>query len=199
MWPAKDKFVGQSKSKCYCGGHSGQSSSSSSSSMEIRDQNLSVFYMNRLFGLAPFKLIRNQKGVLVGFRTGKAWFGYSAALITISGMCMASITLSWVCSSYATILLRCRPIPNLALFLEIYSDTQFEILQNIESVFYLPMYLFIPHFIFFLFSPPPWLLFTTLTHRMGGYMDGSALPDPFVIQPPTVLVCSDFRNQCHNL
>lgn len=56
-----------------------------------------------------------------------------------------------------------------------------------------------PHFIFFLFSPPPWLLFTTLTHRMGGYMDGSALPDPFVIQPPTVLVCSDFRNQCHNL
>lgn len=108
-------------------------------------------------------------------------------------------SLWWVCSSYATILLRCRPIPNLALFPEIYSDTQFEILQNIESVFYLPMYLYIPHFIFFLFSPPPWLLFTTLPHRMGGYMDGSALPDPFVIQPPTVLVCSDFRNQCHNL
>lgn len=42
--------------------------------------------MNRIFGLAPFELIRNQKGVLVGFRTGKIWYGYSAALITISGM-----------------------------------------------------------------------------------------------------------------
>lgn len=60
--------------------------------MEIRDQNLSIFYMNRLFGLAPFELIRNPKGVLVGFRTGKAWFGYSAALITISGM-FASINM----------------------------------------------------------------------------------------------------------
>lgn len=54
--------------------------------MEIRDQNLSVFYMNRIFGLAPFELIRNPKGVLVGFRTGRIWYGYSVALITISGM-----------------------------------------------------------------------------------------------------------------
>lgn len=57
-----------------------------SSAMEIRDQNLSVFYMNRIFGLAPFQLIRNKKGGLVGFRTGKIWYGYSAALITISGV-----------------------------------------------------------------------------------------------------------------
>lgn len=56
--------------------------------MEVRDQNLSVFYMNRLFGLAPFELIRNQKGILVGFRTGKVWYGYSVALIAVSGTCL---------------------------------------------------------------------------------------------------------------
>lgn len=80
--------------------------------------------MNRLFGLAPFELIRNQKGVLVGFRTGKAWFGYSAALITISGMFAFIHVYPSTTERRTSCSCSGRPVTNLVLF----QDIPFEIL-----------------------------------------------------------------------
>lgn len=163
--------------------------------MEIRDQNLSIFYMNRLFGLAPFELIRNPKGVLVGFRTGKAWFGYSAALITISGM-FASINTYPLANDHREKdelqLLRLQtnsqfsPFSGYLFRYRIPDTVKYGIVILFNKTFYLSSHIICTS----LYIPPPLVSVYPLKHRMR------CASDPLATM---CVVCSDICNQCHNL
>lgn len=162
--------------------------------MEIRDQNLSIFYMNRIFGLAPFKLIRNQKGVLVGFRTGRTWYGYSVALITISGTFGRINHISSSCSSRRRLLVRCDATDQFPFTLYShrnlfrYSISDCYCCKKLNRNFiYQNIYLSLIVFALALFAGPLRGLFETTDADLMAWP-----PDPFVR-------CSDFRNQCDYL
>ena len=56
-----------------------------SKKMEISDTNLSIFYVSRFFGLAPYLIKRNSKGKIVDFRSNVLLLIYSVCLFATIG------------------------------------------------------------------------------------------------------------------